>query len=78
MGRLLCEACFKGADSYPGVRRAGKQLAEMALKHHMSQGLPFMKGMFEKRDKQQKAAAPSADIPPAARPFPWEKGAEDE
>ena len=54
------------------LRRAGKQLAELALKQRVSQGLPFMRGLFDKHQQHVAATAPAADVPPAQRPFPWE------
>ncbi len=44
------------------------------MKQHVSQGLPFMKGLFKSQDQKQAAKTPATDPPPAQRPFPWEKG----
>ena len=52
--------------------RAGKQLTELVMKQHVSQGLPFMKGLFKNQDKQKAAHDPSSVPPPAQRPFPRE------
>ena len=57
--------------------RAGKQLTELVMKQHVSQGLPFMKGLFKHQDNQKAAQDPSTVPPPAQRPFPWETKAAD-
>ena len=52
--------------------RAGKQLTELVMKQHVSQGLPFMKGLFKSQDQKQASRKPAVVPPPAQRPFPWE------
>ena len=44
------------------------------MKQHVSQGLPFMKGLFRSQDQKQATKDPATVVPPAQRPFPWEKG----
>lgn len=56
--------------------RAGKQLTELVMKQHVTQGLPFMKGLFNNQEQKQAARDPSSVPPPAQRPFPWEKSSD--
>lgn len=82
-GMVLClpvtschQVCTQGM--VVALCRAGKQLAELALKQRVSQGLPFMRGIFDKHQQHMAAAVPATDVPPAQRPFPWEKSFPDE
>ncbi|EIE22084.1 hypothetical protein COCSUDRAFT_43058 [Coccomyxa subellipsoidea C-169] len=56
--------------------RAGKRLGEMVVKQRVTNGLPFMRGIFQQQEQKNKGGRTDAEppVPPAQRPFPWEKG----
>lgn len=51
-----------------GVRRAGKDLAELVVKSRLQEGLPMLQRVFNRRSK---GSPESPAVPPAADPLPW-------
>ena len=55
------------------LRSAGKDLAEVLLKHQLKQGIPLLRPMLNRRDQRSgKGPAWAPKVPPPTPPLPWD------